>query len=158
MAKSRLHELSEMGQSVWIDYLSRQLLQSGKLAQMIDEDALSGVTSNPTIFQKAIAEGDAYDDQLRECLETLDDPKEIFLHLTRDDVTEACDLLRPVWDAGHGKDGYVSWEVDPHLAYDRDATYEEAQRLHGLAERPNLHVKIPATEPGLGAIEDMIAL
>jgi len=156
--KTPLHQLADHGQSVWIDYLSRQLLHTGELERMMREDAVVGVTSNPTIFQKAISEGNAYDDQLRECLETLDDPKEIFLHLTRDDVTEACDLLRRVWDEGHGQDGYVSWEVDPHLAYDRDATYEEAQRLHGLVERPNLHVKIPATEPGLGAIEDMIAL
>src|SRR5436309_15066696 len=141
MGASRLHKLADFGQSVWIDFLSRDMLRSGELERRMREDAVVGVTSNPTIFQKAISEGDAYDDQLRECLETLDDPKEIFLHLTRDDVTEACDLLRPVWDAGHGKDGYVSWEVDPHLAYDRDATYEEAQRLHGLAERPNLHVK-----------------
>src|SRR3989440_1863161 len=156
--KSPWQQLADHGQSVWIDYLSRQLLHSGELARMMREDAVVGVTSNPTIFQKAISEGNAYDDQLRECLETLSDPKEIFLHLTRDDVSEACDLLRRVWDEGHGQDGYVSWEVDPTLAYDRDGTYEEAKRLHGLVDRPNLHVKIPATEPGLGAIEDMIAL
>ena len=156
--KSPLQQLADHGQSVWIDYLSRQLLRSGELARMMREDAVVGVTSNPTIFQKAMSEGTAYDDQLRECLETLSDPKEIYLHLTRDDVIEACDLLRPVWDEGKGKDGYVSWEVDPNFAYDREATYEEAQRLHGLGDKPNLHVKIPATEPGLGAIEDMIAL
>ena len=156
--KSPLQQLADHGQSVWIDYLSRQLLHSGELERMMREDAVVGVTSNPTIFQKAISEGNAYDDQLRECLETLSDPKEIFLHLTRDDVSEACDLLRRVWDEGHGQDGYVSWEVDPNLAYDRDGTYEEAQRLHALVDKPNLHVKIPATEPGLGAIEDMIAL
>jgi transaldolase len=116
------------------------------------------VTSNPTIFQKAISQGNAYDDQLRACLDELTDPKEIFLHLTRDDVSDACDLLRRVWDEGKGQDGYVSWEVDPNLAYDREATFEEAKRLHALGDKPNLHVKIPATEPGLGAIEDMIAL
>jgi transaldolase len=156
--KSRLHQLADHGQSVWIDFLSRQLLHSGELERMMREDAVVGVTSNPTIFQKAISEGNAYDDQLRECLERLDDGKEIYLHLTQDDVSEACDLLRPVWDEGKGQDGYVSWEVDPNFAYDRDATYEEAQRLHGLVGKPNLHVKIPATKPGLGAIEDMIAL
>src|SRR3989440_269961 len=156
--KTPLQQLADHGQSVWIDYLSRQLLHTGELERMMREDAVVGVTSNPTIFQKAISEGNAYDDQLRECLETLSDPKEIFLHLTRDDVSEACDLLRRVWDEGHGQDGYVSWEVDPNLAYDRDGTYEEAKRLHGLVDRPNLHVKIPATEPGLGAIDDMIAL
>src|SRR5690348_585747 len=104
MAKSRLHQLSELGQSVWIDYLSRQLLQSGKLAQMIEEDALSGVTSNPTIFQKAIAEGDAYDDQLREVLAEEDDPKEVFWRLAVQDVQDACDLFRRIWDGGAGQD------------------------------------------------------
>src|SRR5437762_8913955 len=158
MAKSNLHALSELGQSVWIDYLSRDLIKGGELERMMREDAVVGVTSNPTIFQKAISQGDAYDEQLRECLETLDDPKEIYLHLTNDDVAEACDLLRPVWDEGHGQDGYVSWEVDPNLAYDYEATLAEAKRLHGLVDKPNLHVKIPATKPGLGAIEDMIAL
>src|SRR5918911_4606074 len=158
MPESNLHKLSAKGVSVWIDYLSRDLLQTGELARMMREDAVVGVTSNPTIFQKAISQGNAYDDQLRACLDELTDLKEIFLHLTRSDVSEACDLLRPVWDEGKGQDGYVSWEVDPNLAYDRDATFEEAKRLHSLVEKPNLHVKIPATEPGLGAIEDMIAL
>jgi transaldolase len=158
MPESNLHRLSELGQSVWLDYLSRTLLHSGKLSGMMENDAVVGVTSNPTIFQKAIAEGDAYDDQLRELLEETDDPKEIFIGLSRDDVVEACDLMRPVWDRGGGQDGYISWEVDPSLAFDRDATIAEAKRLHELGDRPNLHVKIPATKPCLGAIEEMIAL
>ena len=157
MAKSRLHELSELGQSVWIDYLSRQLLQSGRLARMMDEDAVVGVTSNPTIFQKAIAEGDAYDEQLREVLAEEDDPKEVFLRLAVKDVQDGCDLFRPIWDGGAGQDGYVSIEVDPTLAYDRDATVAEAKRLHEWIDRPNLYVKIPATQPGVAAIEEMIA-
>jgi len=156
--KTPLQQLADHGQSVWIDFLSRRLLRSGELVRMMREDAVVGVTSNPTIFQKAIAEGNDYDDQLRACLEELSDAKEIYLHLTRRDISDACDLLRSVWDEGRGQDGYVSWEVDPNLAYDREATYEEAQRLHELIAKPNLHVKIPATEPGLGAIEDMIAL
>jgi transaldolase len=146
-----------MGQSVWIDYLSRQLLQSGKLARMIDEDALSGVTSNPTIFQKAISEGDAYDDQLREVLAEEDDSKEVFLKLAVQDVRDACDLFRPIWDGGAGQDGYVSIEVDPNLAYDTDGTIKEAQRLHELVDKPNCFVKIPGTKDGLPAIEEMIA-
>jgi transaldolase len=158
MPDSNLHKLSALGQSVWIDYLSRQLLKSGKLARMMDEDAVVGVTSNPTIFQKAIAEGSAYDDQLKELLAGgEDDAKEIFLQLSSHDIADACDLLRKVWDQGKGLDGYVSWEVDPSLAFDRDATIAEAHRLHDWIERPNLYVKIPATEPGLGAIEEMIA-
>jgi transaldolase len=157
MAKSRLHELSELGQSVWIDFLSRQMLQSGKLARMMDEDAVVGVTSNPTIFQKAISEGDAYDEQLREVLAQEDDPKEVFLKLAVQDVQNACDLLRTVWDGGQGLDGWVSIEVDPNLAFDTDGTIAEAQRLHELVDRPNCYVKIPATKPGVPAIEEMIA-
>jgi transaldolase len=157
MAESRLHQLSELGQSVWIDFLSRQMLQSGKLAQMMEEDAVVGVTSNPTIFQKAISQGDAYDEQLREVLAEEEDAKEVFLKLAVQDVRNACDLLRPVWDAGRGQDGYVSIEVDPNLAYDTEGTIAEAQRLHDLVDKPNCFVKIPATEPGLPAIEEMIA-
>jgi transaldolase len=157
MGESRLHQLAEYGQSVWIDFLSRDLLRSGELARKMREDAIVGVTSNPTIFQKAISVGDAYDEQLRQVLEVERDPKEVFLRLAAKDVTDALELLRPVWDGGGGKDGYVSIEVDPNFAYDTAATIEEAQRLHELIDRPNLFVKIPATEPGLPAIEEMIA-
>ncbi len=157
MAKSRLHELSEHGQSVWIDSLSRQWLRDGTLQKLIDEDAVVGVTSNPTIFQKAMSEGDWYDDQLREVIQQEDDPREIFWQLAVADVKEACGVLRPVWDGGKGQDGYVSLEVDPDLAYERDATIEQALKLHEWVDKPNLHVKIPATEPGLGAIEECIA-
>jgi len=157
MAKSRLQQLSELGQSVWIDYLSRKLIHDGELARMLDEDAVVGVTSNPTIFQKAISEGDAYDEQLKEVLAEEDDPKEVFLRLAIKDVQDACDLFRPVWDGGAGQDGYVSIEVDPNLAYDTEGTIAEAQRLHELVDRPNCFVKIPATEPGLSAIEEMLA-
>jgi transaldolase len=158
MPDSNLHKLSALGQSVWLDYLSRELLQTGKLERMMREDAVVGVTSNPTIFQKAIADGDRYDDQLREILDSGEtDPKEIFLQLSSHDIAAACDLLRKVWDEGQGLDGYVSWEVDPKLAYDREGTVAEAHRLHDWIDRPNLYVKIPATEPGLGAIEEMIA-
>jgi transaldolase len=157
MAKSPLHELSEHGQSVWIDFLSRDMLRSGELERMMREDAVVGVTSNPTIFQKAISAGDAYDDQLREVLRHERDPKEIFIHLASKDVGDALDLLRRVWDEGGGRDGYVSIEVDPNLAYDTEATIAEAQRLHELIDRPNLFVKIPATKEGLAAIEEMIS-
>ena len=158
MDDSNLHRLSALGQSVWIDYLSRDLLETGELARMMDEDAVVGVTSNPTIFQKAISQGERYDEQLKEILGSGEtDPKEIYLQLTSHDIAAACDLLRRVWDGGKGLDGYVSWEVDPNLAYDRDATTSEARRLHEWIDKPNLYVKIPATEPGLGSIEDMIA-
>jgi transaldolase len=158
MPDSNLHKLSALGQSVWIDYLSRQLLQSGTLARLMDEDAVVGVTSNPTIFEKAIAGGNLYDEQLKEILDGgEDEPKEIFLQLSSRDISDACELLAPIWDATNGQDGYVSWEVDPTLAYDRKGTIAEARRLHEWIEKPNLYVKIPATGPGLGAIEEMIA-
>jgi transaldolase len=158
MPDSNLHKLSALGQSVWIDFLSRDLLQTGELERKMRDDAVVGVTSNPTIFQKAISQGERYDDQLKEILESGEtDAKEIFLQLSSHDIADACDLLRKVWDEGSGLDGYVSWEVDPTLAYDRDATIAEARRLHEWIERPNLYVKIPATQPGLGAIEEMIA-
>jgi transaldolase len=155
--KSRLHELSALGQSVWIDYLSRDMLREGELQRMMEEDAVVGVTSNPTIFQKAISQGSAYDEQLQELLGHESDPKEIFLQLSARDVAEACELLRPVHEATNGLDGFVSWEVDPTLAYDREATFDEMMRLHAWIDRPNLYVKIPATKPGLGAIEDAVA-
>jgi transaldolase len=157
MPESRLHTLSGLGQSVWIDYLSRDLLGRGELARLMHEDAVVGVTSNPTIFQKAISSGDAYDEQLREELADERDPKELFIRLAARDIGDACDLLRPVWDGGGGQDGYVSIEVDPNLAADTDATIAEAQRLHELIDRPNVFVKIPATKEGLPAIEEMIA-
>src|ERR671922_1616 len=157
MSNSRLHQLSELGQSVWIDSLSREWLRTGELQRMMDEDTVVGVTSNPTIFQKAMSEGGWYDDQLREMLAEEDDPKEVFLRLAFDDIGEACDLLRPVWDRTQGLDGYVSLEVEPGLAFDTEATIDQAQRFHDTVNRPNLYVKIPATAAGVPAIEEMIA-
>jgi transaldolase len=157
MGASRLHRLADYGQSVWIDFLSRDMLRSGELERRMREDAVVGVTSNPTIFQKAISAGNAYDEQLREVLQDETDPKEIFIRLAAQDIEDALDLLRPVWDGGGGRDGYVSMEVDPNLAYDTSGTIDEAQRLHETIDRPNLFVKIPATEPGLPAIEEMIS-
>jgi transaldolase len=157
MARSRLHELSEHGVSVWVDSLSREMLETGHLARLIDEDAVVGVTSNPTIFEKALSTGEWYDEQLRAELERHDDTKEVFFALAIEDIRRACDLLRPVWDRTAGLDGFVSLEVDPDLAYEQDETFEQAKRLHELVDEPNLFVKIPATVPGLGAIEDSIA-
>ena len=157
MAKSRLHELSEHGVSVWFDTLSRELLETGGLARMTAEDAVVGVTSNPTIFQKALAEGDRYDAQLREIAARESDATEIFFALAVEDIKAACDVLRPPFDGTGSVDGFVSLEVDPLLAYDGEATFEQALRLHTLVDRPNCYVKIPATKPGLAAIEDCIA-
>jgi transaldolase len=153
---SPLHSLSALGQSVWIDFLSREAIRGGHLQQLIDQDAVVGATSNPTIFQKAMGSGEAdYDEQLREV--DPDDVEQAFWALAEQDIREACDLFRPIWEQGLGRDGYVSLEVDPRLAYDSLGTFREAIRLHEAVDRPNLLVKIPATKPGLAAIEDVIA-
>src|ERR671915_171054 len=152
----RLRKLAETGQSVWIDSLSRDDIEDGNLERRI-ESGVVGVTSNPTIFQKAISHSSLYDEQLEELSRREDDPKEVFLELSREDIRDACDLLMPVFERTNRLDGYVSLEVSPDLAYDTPATFEEATRLHKLVDRPNLMVKIPATEPGLAAVEDMIA-
>lgn len=155
--RTPLHALAEHGQSPWVDYLSRQFVRDGDLAELV-ERGLAGVTSNPTIFQGAIAEGDYYDDQLREVLATETDPKEVFLAIAREDIRSACDVLRPVFDRSGGtRDGWVSLEVDPQLANDTQATIDEAARLHRMIDRPNLLVKIPGTQAGLPAIEETIA-
>jgi transaldolase len=157
VARSRLHELSGHGVSVWIDSLSREMLDTGELKRLIEEDAVVGVTSNPTIFEKALSSGNWYDEQLQTELEGDEDVKEVFLALAVRDIQRACDVLGPIWERTSGVDGFVSLEVDPGLAYERDATFEEAKRLSELVSRRNVYVKIPATEPGLGAIEDSIA-
>ena len=156
MAKSNLHTLSARGQSVWIDSLSRHMLESGELKRLLKEDAVVGETTNPTIFQKAISQGDDYDEQLKELLKEESDPKEIFLQLSARDVEAALDLFSAVHER-NPQDGYVSWEVDPTLAYDAEGTFDEAMRLHAWIPKPNLYVKIPATKPGLGAIEECVA-
>ena len=157
MGLSPLGHLSALGQSVWIDYLSRESIREGHLKHLIDDDSVVGATSNPTIFQKAMTAGNAYDEQLRKEAGRGSNVRETFWALAERDIKDACDLFRPVWEGGAGRDGYVSLEVDPGLAYDTLATYREAVRLHKAVDRPNLMVKIPATKPGLAAIEDVIA-
>jgi transaldolase len=157
MSFSPMTHLSALGQSVWIDFLSRESIREGHLKHLIEDDSVVGATSNPTIFQKAMTAGNAYDEQLRKEAGRGNNAKETFWALAERDIKDACDLLREVWDGGAGRDGYVSLEVDPGLAYDTLATYREAIRLHKTVDRPNLMVKIPATKPGLAAIEDVIA-
>ena len=140
---------------MWIDSLSRASIRGGHLQSLIDENSVVGATSNPTIFQKAMSEGDAYDEQLRELADR--DPSDAFWALAVRDIKDACDVFRPVFDASAGRDGYVSLEVDPTLAYETLQTFREAIDLHETVDRPNLLVKIPATKPGLAAIEDVIA-
>jgi transaldolase len=151
---SRLHQLAALGQSVWIDFLSRELLESGALARAVERDAVVGVTSNPTIFAKALSGGDAYDEQIAA---SGGDARSVFLELAMRDVTTACDLLRPVWERTEGRDGYVSIEVDPNLADNTEATIAQATYFHEAIARPNLLAKIPATNAGVPAIEEMTA-
>jgi transaldolase len=154
---SPLHRLSALGQSVWVDFLSRESIRGGHLQELLDADAVVGATSNPSIFQKAMSAGEAYDEQLRELAAEGLDARETFWRLAERDIKDACDLFRPIWDGGLGRDGYVSLEVAPDLAYDTLATFQEAMRIHETVDRANLMVKIPATKPGLAAIEDVIA-
>jgi transaldolase len=152
---NRLHQLSTLGQSVWIDFLSRDLIESGALERAIADDAVVGVTSNPTIFEKALARADAYDAQL--AARGGGNTKRVFHDLAMRDVATACDILRPVWERTRGGDGYVSIEVDPDLAHDTQATINEVELFHGTIAKPNLLVKIPATDAGVDAIEEMTA-
>jgi len=153
---SPLHMLSSLGQSVWIDFLSRDSIRSGHVRSLMEGAAVVGATSNPTIFQKAMTAGSAYEEQLRQ-LDPALETSEVFWTLAEEDIREACDEFAGVWEACGGRDGYVSIEVDPGLAYYTLATFREAMNLHETISRPNLMVKIPATQPGLAAIEDAIA-
>ena len=148
--------MQELGQAPWVDELSREDLQNGGLQRMIEE-GIVGITSNPAIFQKAIAGSDLYDEELQELAKKEDDPKEMFWGIARTDIRDACDAFMPVYERTGGEDGYVSLEVQPDIAYDSDKTIEEAMRLHEMIERPNLFVKIPATLQGLVAIEEMLS-
>jgi len=151
---TRLEHLSALGQSVWIDFLSRELIESGGLARAIQEDSVVGVTSNPTIFGKALSRGPAYDAQIASAY---GDATSVFHALAMRDVATACDVLRPVWEQTRGRDGYVSIEVDPTLAGDTDGSIAQATRFHKTIARSNLLVKIPATDAGVPAIEEMTA-
>jgi len=157
MAKSHLHELVSRGQSIWFDTLSRDLVHSGELKRMMDADAVTGVTSNPTIFQKALSSGNSYDEDMKKLLAQTDDPEQIFFSLALQDIRDACDVLKPAFDASNGVDGFVSMEVLPSLAYDTEGTFAQAQWIAKEVSKPNLYVKIPATMAGLPAIEDSIA-
>jgi transaldolase/glucose-6-phosphate isomerase len=149
-----LQELAGQGQSIWLDFISRELLTSGELQRMVAEDNVTGMTSNPTIFQKAIADGSLYDDQIRELLASgVDDPNDIFLELAITDIRLAADILRPVHDRTGGADGFVSLEVSPDAAHDTERSLELALDYWKRVDRPNLMVKIPATPEGVPAIQ-----
>jgi transaldolase len=154
-----LKELLAQGQSVWLDYIRRNLLHTGELKRLVEEDGIRGVTSNPTIFEKAIAGSTDYDDALRALLAK--DSKaaagSLYESLAIEDIRMAADILRSVYDETGGADGYVSFEVSPHLAHDTEATINEAKRLRAAVDRPNVMIKVPATPEGIPAIEELIA-
>src|SRR5271168_2634323 len=152
-----LAALSAAGVSVWLDDLSRQRLQSGNLQELIDTKSVVGVTTNPSIFQKALAEGDSYDNQVAELAERGADVDATIRTVTTDDVRNACDVLTPQWEASDGVDGRVSIEVDPRLAHETDKTSKQAIELWKIVDRPNLFIKIPATKAGLPAITATLA-
>jgi transaldolase len=155
---NRLCDLHAAGVSIWLDTLSRHLLTSGDFGALIDRDCVSGATSNPTIFAAAIRGADGYEDQLRTRLaDGQRDPEALFLDLALDDVSHAADLLRPTFDESQGRDGFVSFECTPDLADDTAATIEQARMLWSRLDRPNVMIKVPATAPGLAAIEQLTA-
>ena len=149
--------LREAGVSVWLDDLSRERLRSGNLQELIDTKGIVGVTTNPSIFQAALADGDAYNEQLRALAAEGKDVDETVFALTTDDVRAACDLFRPLHEATDGVDGRVSIEVDPRLAHDAERTADQAAELAAAVDRPQVHIKIPATEAGLPAITRTLA-
>jgi transaldolase len=154
-----LAQLRQLGQSIWLDYIRRDLITSGKLQRLIDEDGVSGITSNPTIFQKALAGDSEYDAQIQAILHrTRDlDSRTLFERIEAEDLEMGADRLRPTYDRTDGNDGFVSIEVSPHLAYDTETSIREARRLWKAVNRKNLMVKIPATPQGIPAIEQLLA-
>ena len=152
---TKLHELAELGQSIWLDYISRSLIASGELQKLVDQ-GLRGVTSNPSIFEKAIAGSADYDEDLNRLVCDGRSVAEIYEDLAMADIRSAADILRPVYEKSGGADGYVSLEVNPALAHDTGATIAEARRLFASLERPNVLIKVPATVAGIPAMETLI--
>jgi transaldolase len=155
---NRLRRLHDAGVSIWLDTLSRDLLDSGRFSELIADAAVTGATSNPTIFAKALAGSERYDEQLAAAAAAgMRDPRELFFAVALDDIRRAADLLRPSYDASGGRDGFVSFECTPDVADDTGATVEQALELWERIERPNAMIKVPATEAGVPAIEELTA-
>jgi len=156
MSVNPLKELGALGQSLWLDYIRRDLIASGELRRLIEEDGLRGITSNPSIFEKAIADSHDYDEDIRAIASSGKGAETIYETLSQQDVQNAADEFRPLYDRTDGKDGYVSLEVNPHLAHDTKGTILEARRLWAALDRPNVLIKVPATADGLPAIQQLI--
>jgi transaldolase len=155
---NQLREIEALGQSIWIDNISRQLLEDGIMARLVEEDGISGVTSNPTIFEKAMGRSDRYDEAFREVIDETEDPQEIFERLAYLDIREAADLLRPTFEKTHGEDGYASFEVPASVAFDARKTIDAAPRYKREIARPNVLIKVPGTGEGVEACEELTAL
>lgn len=156
MKKNALQQAGSLGHSIWLDDIRRDFVTDGRLERFITEDGICGITSNPAIFEKAIVDSTTYDNDIQKMAKSGKDAKEIYETLTQTDVQLAADVFRPVYDQTHGKDGYVSLEVNPHLALDTKETINEARRLWAALDRPNVLIKVPGTKEGLSAIEQLI--
>jgi transaldolase len=154
---NKLHEIEALGQAIWIDNLHRGLLEEGTLQQLVEDDGISGVTSNPTIFQKGMGHSDRYDDEFRSAVEKTDEAEEIFFELAYNDVRGACDVLMPVYERTNGADGFVSFELPPSAAFDVDTSVNGALRHHAAIDRRNLLIKVPGTAEGVKAFEELTA-
>lgn len=157
MKDNNLKQVGKLGQSIWIDYIRRDLITSGELKRLIKEDGLRGMTSNPSIFEKAIVESHDYDSDIRAMTSEGKDCNAIYEALSQHDVQGAADEFRQLYDETDGKDGYVSLEVNPHLAHDLSGTLAEARRLWAALNRPNVFIKVPATDEGVQAIQQLIS-
>src|SRR5215467_1454826 len=156
VAMNPTRQLHDLGQSLWLDNISRELLKNGTLRRYRDDFSVTGLTSNPTIFDLAIRNSNYYDDSIRKRTSTRKSDEELFFELALEDLTEAADLFRSIYDSTHGLDGFVSLEVSPLLAYDTERTIQEVARLHAQSKRPNMMIKIPGTRQGVPAIEESI--
>jgi transaldolase len=157
MKTNPLKKLESLGQSIWIDYIKRDMFTNGQLAKLRTEDDVRGMTSNPSIFEKSIVESTDYQSDIQKMSQEKKDVNEIYEALTQKDVQDAADEFRDLYDQTDGRDGYVSLEVNPHLAHDTDGTIEEARRLWKALNRPNVFIKVPATKEGLPAIKKLIS-
>jgi transaldolase len=157
MNNNPLKKLESLGQSIWLDYIRRDLIASGELQKLIDEDGLRGMTSNPAIFENAIAESNLYDSEIKKMALAGNDVNTIYEAITQQDVRNAADIFRPIYEKTDGKDGYVSLEVNPNLAHNTQGTIDEGRRLWAALNRPNVLIKVPATTEGLPAIRQLIS-
>jgi transaldolase len=154
---NRLREIEALGQAVWIDNINRGLLEDGILQRLVDEDGISGVTSNPTIFEKAMGHSERYDDGFKRILGETQDPREVFFQLAYMDIRDAADVLRGTYEATEGKDGYISFELPPELAFDAEGSVTAAKRFYDEIGKDNVLIKVPGTAEGVEAFEDLTA-